>query len=636
MFSTRAFRIWMILALFSAASLTASARQTPPNRQTQQEATQPPGAVPLGPTPESAHRPTPAPTAPPDARADAAPDGVAQSLGAVLQPKAVPPLPSLTRPGIAGDYALPLSLNEAIRRALENNNDIEVARDDVRLAEANLRVLRGVYDPFFTFAPQFSNSVTPQADTLGGSDQSGTVSQTDLKVLPSYTRLFERGGGQFQMFFNNLRQTSSSTFNQLNPIYSASFGVTWTQPLWRDRSIDRNRREIRIQHKRLAQTDVEFRRRATEVIARVQRAYWELVFALRDQQNRVYNLNLVREQMSRTELRIESGGTAPIERAEVLTELAGRESEVLLAVRNVAVVENRLKRLILPEQGAPEWEAQFIPTDEPSFDEAPVPLADAVREARANRPELRRLQLQDEINDIDIAFYRNQARPRFDLQATVSTTGLAGSPVVATGQPAGGGVPQAGASLLSQINQLRAAQRLPAASVPVVTPQNFTVPENMVGGYGRMLRNLFGFGTRNVVVGVTIQLPVHNTAAKANLAVVRIQREQMAATRREQEQAIISEVRDAVQNVETAALRVISTRAARANAEVQLAGEQRLYQVGNSTTFLLFQRENQLANARNLELRAVIDYNLALADLQLATSTILRSNNVIIETPTEP
>ncbi|MCA1634717.1 MAG: TolC family protein [Acidobacteria bacterium] len=94
-------------------------------------------------------------------------------------------------------------------------------------------------------------------------------------------------------------------------------------------------------------------------------------------------------------------------------------------------------------------------------------------------------------------------------------------------------------------------------------------------------------------------------------------------------------MRNAVQVVDTSRRRVLSARQARASAEEQLAGERRLYQVGRSTTFILFQRENQLVNARNQELRAETDYNKALADLQRATSTTLRANNVIVETPVD-
>jgi HAE1 family hydrophobic/amphiphilic exporter-1 len=521
-----------------------------------------------------------------------------------LQSRELPPLPSLIRLGVEGSQPLPLSLNEAIRRALENNTDIEVAREGVRITESGLRALEGVYDPVFRITPQLSSFVTPQSSTLGGSGQSGTVSQTLLDFGPSLTRQFRTGGGQYQFFFNNTRETTSSTFAQISPAYSGNLGVTFTQPIWRNRSIDNNRRQIRIERKRLEQSDADFRRQTIDVITGVQRAYWELVFALRDQQNRISNLNLIRTQFLQTEQRIEAGATAPVERAEVQTELSNREADVLQSVQNVSVAENNLKRLILPDSQVPEWSAALVPTDESLFDSAsPINLRDALEEARANRPELRRVHLQQEITDIDISYYKNQSRPRFDLQSTISTTGLAGSPV---------------------------------ASTTSITPQTNSVPSNLVGGYGQMLRNLAGFSTRNIVVGVTIELPLGNRTAKANLAGAQMQRKQLAATMHGEELNIEVEVRNAAQAAETARLRVIAARESRENAEVQLKAEKELYQVGRSTTFLLFQRENQLTSARNLELRAETNYHQALADLQRATSTTLRANHVIVQMPLEP
>ncbi len=566
----------------------------------------------------------------------------------------MPPLPSLRRLGIGGDETLSLTLNEAIRRALENNSDIEVARGDVRYAETTLRSFEGVYDPVFLITPQISSFVTPQSSSLGGSGQSGTVSRTLLDFGPSATKLFRTGGGQYQFFFNNTRETTNSTFAQISPAYSANLGVMFTQPLARNREIDLNRRQILVQRKRLKQSDADFRRQTIDVIAAVQRAYWELVFALRDQQNRLANLNLIRVQFRQTEQRITAGANAPIERAEVQTELSSRESDLLQAVQYVSLAENNLKQLILRDTRAPEWAASLVPTDEPAFDAAtPVSLEDALAEARASRPELQRVQLQQEIADIDVKYFENQTRPRIDLQSTVSTTGLAGSPVISTGLLNGSSVASGGttgtvpiingdaatnasAFLLAQINQLRAAQGLSAAVVPQITPQTSGVPSNLSGGYAQMLRNLAGLSTRNIVVGVAIELPFHNKTAKTNLAGAQIQREQLQATMRGQEKAVEVEVRNAAQAAETTRHRVLASRDARANAEVQLEAEKRLYQVGRSTTFLLFQRESQLTNARNLELRAETDYNKALADLQRATSTTLRANQVIVQSALEP
>jgi outer membrane protein TolC len=560
-----------------------------------------------------------------------------------LRSRPVPPLPSLARLGIDGERTLSLSLNEAIRRALENNTEMEVARGDVRIAESSLRALEGVYEPIFQFTPQLSRFVTPQSSTLAGSDQSGTVSQTILDFGPSLTKLFRKGGGQYQFFFNNSRETINSTSAQFSPVYSANLGLTFTQPLLRNRAIDNNRRQILIQRKRLEQSDADFRRQTMDVIAQVQRAYWELVFALRDQQNRVANLNLIREQFRQTEQRIGAGATAPIERAEVQTELSTREADVLQAVQNVAQVENVLKRLIIRDPQAPEWAIAFVPTDELSFDaEAPINLHDALEEARANRPELHRVRLQQQITDIDVNYFRNQTRPRLDLQSTVSTTGLAGSVVNGSStqtlspSPLISGDPGAVADafLLAQVNQLRAAQGLSSASVPLVaSTTSASVPSNLVGGYGQMLRNLAGLKTHNIVVGVAIELPFHNKTARANLATARLEREQLSALLQGRELDVEIEVRNAAQAAEITRRTVLAARQSRENAEVQLEGEKRLYKVGQSTTFLLFQRENQLTNARNAELRAETDYNKALADLQRATSTTLRANHVVVQVP---
>src|SRR5207237_3978350 len=82
------------------------------------------------------------------------------------------------------------------------------------------------------------------------------------------------------------------------------------------------------------------------------------------------------------------------------------------------------------DSSAPEWTAQVTPYDRPKFDSAPVNLNEALKEARENRPELRRLRLQNDINQIDLQYFENQMRPQIDLQSTLATTGLAGSPCV--------------------------------------------------------------------------------------------------------------------------------------------------------------------------------------------------------------
>jgi outer membrane protein len=606
--------------------------QAPPG--TQQPAPQAPPGNPNV-VPNVAPEPTPTPTT------DEVPiQEPREPVFPAVDQKPLPPMPNLTRLGVTSDNTLPLSLNDAIKRALENNNDIEVARDDVRFAETQLRSLEGIYQPIFSITPQIDKRITPQQSSLGGSGRSGTTTNTTYSLSPSLNKSFALGGGNYTLSFANSHTDTSSTFSFINPYYSSNLSLTFTQPLLRNRSIDNNRRQIRIQKKRLEQSDADFRLRTIGVISLVQQAYWELVFALRDQQNQLANLNLSRENLRRVEAQIAVGTQAPLARAEVQTELANRESSLLLAVQNVSIAENNLKQLIVKDSGAPEWSAQLTPTDTPKFDAAPVDLNAALKEARENRPELRRLRLQSDINNVDIQYFKNQTHPQIDIQSTLATTGLAGkdvsgAPLVGTLLPLISGDPDtnANAFLLQQIRDIQTRAMFPLATVPLL-PTLGGPPADLIGGYGKDLSNLFSFKTRNITVGVAIQFPLKNQTAEAELAGARIQKEQLQASTRSQDQIIEVDVRNAAQAVETSRRRVLAAREARANAEMQLEGEQRLYQVGRSTTFLLFQRENALTNARNAELRAETDYNKALADLQRATSTTLRANNVIVDAPT--
>ncbi len=606
----------------------------PPATQQTNPPTAPPGTTPAQQTPSPTTITPPAGTVPGGSN-----EPLREPVIPQFQARPLPPVPSLSRLGV-GSESIPLSLNDAIKRALENNNDIEVARDDVRFAETQLRALEGIFDPVFAITPTYDKRISPQQSSLGGGSVTSTTTYT---LSPSVQKQFGRGGGSYFLSFANQKTDTSNSFSLINPFYSSNLSLQFTQPLLRDRSIDNNRRQIRIQRKRLDQSDADFRQRTIEVITRVQQAYWELVFALRDQQNQLANLNLSRESLRNVEAQIAAGAKAPLERAEVQTELANRETSLFAAIQAVAIAENNLKVLIFKESTSPEWNAQLTPTDTPKFDTTPVNLPDALKAARDNRPELRRLRLQNDINDIDVRFFKNQTKPQIDLVGTVALTGLAGTslgtvvpPGTQTPLIVGNPLLDPSAFLLSEIQAIQRAQGLPVAQPPLTAVEASTINTTLIGGYGQTLRNLFGGDTRNITVGVAISFPFKNKTAEANLAGARIQKEQLMASTRSQEQIIEVDVRNSAQAVESARQRVLSAREARTNAEMQLEGEQRLYQVGRSTTFLLFQRENALANARASELRAETDYNKALADLQRATSTTLRANNVVVDAPIVP
>lgn len=542
--------------------------------------------------------------------------------------------PTLSRVGVTSGQPLSLSLDEAIRKALANNNTIEVTRDDVRFQETQIRSILGSFDPVFNITPTYTrNSTTGSA--------SGT---NDFSLNSNVTHFLRHGGGNYQAFFNNTRTENAFSQQQVSSgnlggsggsaIYSSQIGVRYTQPLSRNLKIDSTRRNLKIARRRLEQTDADFRRQTIEIIAQVQRTYWDLVFALRDQQNRQANLELSRENLRQVEARIAAGASAPLARWEVETELANRESDLLLATQQVSITENSLKQLLLRDATSAEWTSSYVPTDKPAFSLDAVNLDSAIKDAMDNRHELRRLKLASDINKVDLAYYKNQTKPRIDLNTTFSLDGLSlgGASTDSVTVPLISGSPQTNASafLLQTIRTLHPDATI---NVPLVTVPG--TPSFLVGGFGRSLANVFRSDSPNYSVGVTISFPFRNRTAKAELAGARVTENKIATQTRAQEQVVIVEVRNAVQALETARQRVLSARRARENAEELLKGERALFDNGRSTTFILFQRENALTNARNLEIRAETDYNKAIADLQRATSTTFQMNNIEVVSPTD-
>jgi HAE1 family hydrophobic/amphiphilic exporter-1 len=543
---------------------------------------------------------------------------------------------NVARVGVQTTRTMTLTLDEAIRRALENNNDIEIAKKDVKIAEQTLRSLLGIYDPVLTVNPTFDRNST-----------TGNSATNDLRINSDVTTNIRPGGGNLRAFFNNNRTenrfaqqqvSSGSGVSSGGAIYSSSLGVTYTQPLLRNFSTDSTRRQIKIQRKRVSQSDADFRRQAIATIALVQAAYWDLVFALRDQQNRVANLNLSKENLRQVEAKIAAGAAAPLQKAEVETELANRESDLLVAIQAVGNTENRLKQLLIKDANSDDWTVQMVPTDKPVFSLDPVALDDAMKDAMQFRPELSRLKLEKEINEIDIRYFKNQLRPRIDLTSTFSLDGLSAGNVSTASSVVPLITQQTSPFTIATsylYNLICGSAGAPAECTPIPTVTLPGSPSYLSGGFGRSLGNFFRSDAPNFTVGVTISFPFRNQTAKADLASARLQDERLGAQTRAQEQTVLAEVRNAVQALDTTRQRVLSARRARENAEIQLEGERKLLDVGRSTTFLLFQRENTLTNARNSEIRAETDYNKALAELQRVTSTTFRANNIEVESPVE-
>ena len=531
----------------------------------------------------------------------------------------------MSRVGIDAGEAKPLSLREALEMALVNNKDIEVARSNVKLAEFDLVGARGFYDPRFSSLTFYERSVTPVASFIGGGGANGAVTQSDVTGTLRFEGLSPNFGGSYRFDFSSVRLTTDNSLAALNPQYPVALTFNYTQPLLRGFRFDTARRQIEVAKKNLSLTDAQFRQRTIETIVQVQRAYWDLVYALRNLQIQGDAVRDARTQLEHNKRLVVEGVLAPIDVVAAEAQVAGFEQSVYVALEEVSRSENNLKNLIAENRTATIWNFSIVPTDAVDLVPPVFSLETAMQAALENRIELTQSNVVGEINKLDQRFYREQTRPQLDLVASYGAAGLAGS--ISTGATTN---PITGSSERTRlkINEIIAA--LPNSGIQPIPAVPQSLPPELVGGYGQSLSNLAANRYNNFRVGVQLNLPLRNRTAEALLGRSQVEGQRIQTQREQLEQLIQVDVRNALQSVRTAESRLRAAAALRNASEQQYQSEQRRFDVGQSTLFLVLERQTALTTARGNELRTQTDLNKAIAELQRATGNALQANDVVV------
>ena len=536
---------------------------------------------------------------------------------AAAQTDAVP------RVGVDASSPLTLALFDAVKMALQNNREIEVERFNVQQSEYDLFAARGTKDIVLSSTDYFEHRTIPVGSLLAGG-ANGTLTTKTLEYDFSAQQLLPSGATWLAQF-NNARADTNSQFVSLNPQYSPTLSFQVRQPVMRNFSIDDSRRRITVAKRRLDLSDSQFRQKAIDIVSRVQQAYWDMVFALRDVQIQRDAVALAETQLNRNKRMVNEGTVAPIDLVSVEVELERRKENVLTATETVTRAENALKRLILGDRESSEWNKAILPTDAPVTIAVSYSLTDAVAAAFTNRPELAQNTLQQEMNKTDVRYFENQTKPQVDLIASYTATGLSGTPITSANPFSATTV-----QLLNQVNLISNNLGLP----PVIVPPSGQLPDFLVGGYGQALGNLFSNDFRTFRVGLSFSFPLKNRTAEGQLGRAIAEGRKIDAQRKTLEQTVEAEVRNALQAVDIGRQKVDTARASRLAAEKQLESEQRRFQSGLSTTYFVLERQNALSEAQGRELRAMTGYNKALSELQRVMGTTLTSANVELKPAT--
>jgi outer membrane protein TolC len=473
-----------------------------------------------------------------------------------------------------------LTIDEAVVMALEQNVNLQVDRIDPQVQDLSISVARSSWTPTFFSNVTTRSQTNPTTDIFGGN---ASITNDNLTSQAGVQQQLPWGGGNYTVFWNSGRLTTDNIYSTFNPQLSSTMGFNFNQPFLRNYKMDGTRQQVLISKKNREISDVQLAQSVAATTRNVKNAYWDLVYAISNLTVQQQSLQLAQQQYRDNRARVEIGTMAPLDIVQAEAEVAQREEAVILAEAAIRRQEDSLRALISNPIDQPDfWNVRLEPADSPNFQPVAVDVDSAVRNALSIRTDLVTARKQLEANDVSIRYFRNQSLPDVNAVANYSAFGLAGTRLELT--------PGLNPIILSR------------------SPRSF----------GGALGDIFASDYPTWSLQLQVNYPIGASNAEVNLARARLQdtqaRKQLQAT----ELNVTTQIRDLARSVTTNAQRVESTRASRALAEKRLEAEQKKFTAGMTSSFFVTQAQRDLSDARNRELRAIIDYLKSVIDFETA------------------
>ncbi len=532
---------------------------------------------------------------------------------AQLQQQFSAPVNAAPNPDLVGVNQMPfvgMSLQTAIGMALQRNTDLALSQANRQIAAYQIIAAKGAYDVNFQLVPSYVHTVMPVITPFNATSTGGPVTQ-DTAGVTTALRGLTGSGGNYSVGVNASRVTNNSAFNSYNPYYQTALQFAVTQPLARGLAIDQARLQLRLANVNSALQASNALVQASTSLVTVQDTYYDLVNAWQNVAIQEQGLEQATAQAESNRRLAARGALAPTDIVEANTQVNVFQDNIFAAIQNLQRVGNQLKSLILANPADPVWFANLVPTT-PIAQVPQEPSLDAlITSAIQNRPEIAQVRAQREQANLNLAFAKDQLKPQVDLGVGYTQNGFAGNPLNPAANPLFG--------LLGPF--------LPPGALTAFAPPAF-----QSGNVGTAFKNGFNSRFPTYSAQLTYTLPIGNRTGHANYAIAQQQQADVSINETAVLQRIRAEAVNAIQGLREAQYRVIAARAAREAAERVLLGEQRRFQAGTSTTFLVLQRQLNVATQRGRELQAQTDLDKAIVELQRVSGGIFAQNGVDVNT----
>ena len=483
------------------------------------------------------------------------------------------------------DGKLRLNLQDAIALTLANNSNVRLQQLSLETTKYGILRAHQPFDPVVQAGFNTLRSTSPTFTNLAGAP---TLSALNQVTQINYSQTFENGTA-FQAGFSATKLSSNSTFNSFNPSIASSLNFQFAQPLLRNRWLFANQAPLVIARRNVRQSLANFEAQVSDDILRAVSQYWNVVEARGNLEVARKSQDAADASYKRDKRALELGALPPLDIYRSESQVAARRVQVIQAEYALKQAEDTFRFTVgadldpyfraidLDLTETPESEGELLTIDAAAALEMALdtrPEFDAVRQSLAN-------------DHTNIRLAHNNLLPDLRLGGTYSSNGLGGN----------------------QIDSVTPAQ---------VTP----------GGLGDSLNQVFGFGFPSYGFSLTLNLPIKNRGAQAELGTGLVARRRDLYNERLLREQITLEVANAVHQLEQAKLSLAASKESLDLAQKNLAAEQRKYELGSETIFFVLEAQTELAQAESGLLQAEIGYRLAVAAVDHATGNLLAQYHV--------
>ena len=461
----------------------------------------------------------------------------------------------------------PLKLGEAIEQALRHNFDVQIERYNPWLRTYDFRIARGGYDPLFAAGGEHGYAKDFKNITDYSTSYSDQFSAGITGLLPwgmTYSL-------QSALLDNDGRVVDGGSNPFQNSKGSEAY-VKLTQPLLKNLWTDSTRLSISVAKNRIQFSEQALQLQLMSTVTAVEDAYYNLIFAQENVKVQEKALQLAEQLFTENKKRVEVGVLAPLDEKQAESQVAARRADLLTARQALNTQQNVLKNLITDDY-TKLHDVTLQPSEPLTAIAQTFSLQDSWTQGLKNRPDLLRAKLDLQNAGLQLKYYKNQVFPQLDL---FGTYGQAGS------------------------------RREFSGALNDMTDRN---------------EPFYSYG-------IQLSIPLGNVAARNRYKQGKLTVEQALLTTKKLEQDVMVQIDDAIKTAQAAFERVDATHQASLYAAAALDAERKKLENGKSTSFIVLQLQRDLTFASSEEIRALADYNIALAQVAFVEASTLQRRKI--------